>query len=95
MTSPNIYSLNKYIININSCIQTTLTSRTHIHIIPILFNPRTNMKNNTIDHYGEFSYPYRMKNQKPKQVELTSPSHFPLSSIFPSLKAYLKSLNSL
>jgi hypothetical protein len=94
MTSPNIYS-HKYIININPCIQTTLTSRTHLHIIPILFNPRTNMKNNTMDHYEEFSYPYGIKNQKPKQVESSSPSHFPLSSILPSLKAHLKSLNSL
>jgi len=35
-----------------------------------------------------------MKNQKPKQVESSYPSHFPLSSIFPSLKAHFKSLNS-
>jgi hypothetical protein len=53
------------------------------------------MKNNTMDHYEEFSYPYGMKNQKPKQVESSSPTHFPLSSILPSLKAHLKSLNSL
>jgi hypothetical protein len=66
-----------------------------LHIIPILFNPRTNMKNNIMDHYREFSYPYGMKNQKPKQVESSSPSHFPLSSIFLSLKAHLKSFNSL
>ena len=35
-----------------------------------------------------------MKNQKPKQVESSYPSHFPISSIFPSLKAHFKSLNS-
>jgi predicted neuraminidase len=57
MTSPNIYSFNKHVININPCIQTITTSRTHLHIIPIQLNPITNMKNNKMDHHGEFSYP--------------------------------------
>jgi hypothetical protein len=66
MTIPNIYSLNKHIININPYIQTIITSITHLHIIPILLNPRTNMKNNTINHHGEFSYPLRNEESKVK-----------------------------